>query len=77
MHWAELVIGLYFTGAVLYAAQARLWPAIPFLLLYQFGYLYTAVVSIAQRYAPRLPVYVPVVSPATLTRGSPPCTGEE
>ena len=54
MHWAELVIGFYFTGAVLYAAQARLWPAIPFLLLYQFGYLYTAVVSIAQRYAPRL-----------------------
>jgi len=77
MHWAELVIGLYFTGAVLYAAQARLWPAIPFLLLYQFGYLYTAVVSIVQRYARRRPVYVPVVSPATLTRASPPCTGRE
>jgi cellulose synthase/poly-beta-1,6-N-acetylglucosamine synthase-like glycosyltransferase len=52
MHWAELFIGLYFTGAVVVAARAGMWPAIPFLLLFQFGYLYIGAVSIAQSYAP-------------------------
>jgi cellulose synthase/poly-beta-1,6-N-acetylglucosamine synthase-like glycosyltransferase len=53
MHWAELLIGVYFTVAVLLVARAGLWPAVPFLMLYQCGYLYTAVVSIAQRYTAR------------------------
>ena len=50
LHWAELGIGLYFTGALLLALQLRLWPAVPFLMLYQFGYLYTALLSLAQRW---------------------------
>ena len=65
IHWAELLIGLYFTVAVIFVARAGLWPAIPFLMLYQFGYLYTAAVSIAQRYATRPLDFAPVLPSAS------------
>jgi len=68
MHWAELLIGVYFTVAVFLLAQAGLWPAIPFLMLYQFGYLYTAGVSIAQRYMARPLAYTPAVPAASSSR---------
>ena len=47
----ELAIGLYFTAAVLIAFQLRLWPALPFLVLYQAGYLYSGLLSFGQRHA--------------------------
>lgn len=52
LHWAELAIGLYFTGAIVAAAGMGLWPALPFLFLYQAGYLYVAILSLAQRRRP-------------------------
>ena len=47
--WAELAIGLYFSVTVLAAIQLRMWPAVPFLVLYQAGYLYIGLLSLAQQ----------------------------
>jgi len=47
--WLELAIGVYFSATVLMAIQMRMWPALPFLLLYQAGYLYIGGLSLAQR----------------------------
>ena len=47
--WAELAIGLYFSVTVVAAIQLRMWPAVPFLVLYQAGYLYIGLLSLAQR----------------------------
>jgi len=76
MHWAELFIGIYFTVAVFLLARAGLWPAIPFLMLYQFGYLYTAGVSIAQRYMSRPLAYTPAVPAASSSRAGSQRVGE-
>ena len=46
--WWELALGLYFTAAVGYAAAAGLWSAVPFLVLFQVGFLYTALLSLFQ-----------------------------
>jgi cellulose synthase/poly-beta-1,6-N-acetylglucosamine synthase-like glycosyltransferase len=69
IHWVELLIGIYFTAAVILMAQVGLWPAIPFLMLYQCGYLYTAAVSIAQRYAARPLEYAAAVPCVSGSRG--------
>ena len=47
--WLELAIGLYFSGVVVVAVQLGMWPAVPFLVLYQAGYLYIALLSLTQR----------------------------
>ncbi len=44
----ELGLGIYFTGILAYALSHRIYVSIPFLLLFQAGYLYTAFLSIAQ-----------------------------
>ena len=49
LYWLELVIGLYFSATVLVAIQLQMWPAIPFLVLYQAGFLYIGLLSLAQR----------------------------
>ncbi|MFQ5742679.1 MAG: cellulose synthase family protein [Acidobacteriota bacterium] len=49
LYWAELAIGLYFSVAFMIAVYLRMWPALPFLLLYQGGYLYTGLLSLSQR----------------------------
>jgi len=46
--WVELAIGLYFSATVAVAIQMQMWPALPFLLLYQMGYLYIGGLSLAQ-----------------------------
>ncbi len=51
--WLELAIGLYFSATVAVAIQLRMWPALPFLLLYQVGYLYIGGLSLAQRHRER------------------------
>jgi cellulose synthase/poly-beta-1,6-N-acetylglucosamine synthase-like glycosyltransferase len=47
----ELVLGLYFTATVFYALANQIYGTLPFLVLFQIGFLYTGVVSIVQQYA--------------------------
>ena len=47
----ELALGLYFTATVFYALANGIYGTIPFLLLFQIGFLYTGLVSIMQQYA--------------------------
>jgi cellulose synthase/poly-beta-1,6-N-acetylglucosamine synthase-like glycosyltransferase len=44
----ELSFGAFFTFANYYAWSLGIWGVMPFLLLFQFGYLYTGVYSLAQ-----------------------------
>lgn len=46
----ELAVGLYFTGAVLYALANGIYASLPFLVLFQVGYLYMGLVSILQQH---------------------------
>ncbi len=41
----EFLFGLYFSFAVIVAATEELWFSIPFLMLFQFGYMITAIMS--------------------------------
>lgn len=54
MPFAEVVLGVYFALAVVYATQMQNYATIPFLLLFVWGYLYTGLMSIAQVYLERL-----------------------
>src|SRR5918911_2006871 len=47
----ELALGLYFTGTVFYALANQIYGTLPFLMLFQIGFLYTGLVSIVQQYA--------------------------
>ena len=50
LYLLELTIGLYFSAAVLIAISLRMWPAVPFLVLYQAGFLYVGLLSLTQRW---------------------------
>jgi len=45
----ELGLGVYFTFVLGYAFVHRIYASVPFLLLFQAGYLYTALLSLGQR----------------------------
>src|SRR5204862_2785871 len=47
----ELLLGLYFTWTVFYALANQIYGTLPFLVLFQVGFLYTGVLSIVQQYA--------------------------
>jgi len=47
----ELALGLYFTATVFYALANQIYGTLPFLVLFQIGFLYTGLVSIVQQYA--------------------------
>jgi cellulose synthase/poly-beta-1,6-N-acetylglucosamine synthase-like glycosyltransferase len=47
----ELALGLYFTWTVFYALANQIYGTVPFLLLFQIGFLYTGLLSIVQQYA--------------------------
>jgi hypothetical protein len=47
----ELALGLYFTFTVFYALTNQIYGTVPFLVLFQIGFLYTGLVSIVQQYA--------------------------
>jgi cellulose synthase/poly-beta-1,6-N-acetylglucosamine synthase-like glycosyltransferase len=47
----ELALGLYFTATVFYALANGIYGTVPFLVLFQVGFLYTGLVSIVQQYA--------------------------
>jgi cellulose synthase/poly-beta-1,6-N-acetylglucosamine synthase-like glycosyltransferase len=46
----ELALGLYFTGTVYYALVNQIYGTLPFLMLFQVGFLYTGLLSILQQY---------------------------
>jgi hypothetical protein len=47
----ELALGLYFTATVFYAIGNGIYGTLPFLVLFQIGFLYTGLLSIIQQYA--------------------------
>ena len=47
----ELGLGLYFTWTVFYALANQIYGTVPFLMLFQVGFLYTGLLSIVQQYA--------------------------
>jgi cellulose synthase/poly-beta-1,6-N-acetylglucosamine synthase-like glycosyltransferase len=47
----ELALGLYFTATVFYALANQIYGTVPFLVLFQIGFLYTGLMSIVQQYA--------------------------
>jgi len=47
----ELALGLYFTGTVFYALANGIYATIPFLMLFQVGFLYMGLLSIIQQFA--------------------------
>jgi cellulose synthase/poly-beta-1,6-N-acetylglucosamine synthase-like glycosyltransferase len=47
----ELALGLYFTSTVFYALANEIYGTVPFLVLFQIGFLYTGLVSLIQQYA--------------------------
>ena len=47
----ELTLGLYFTATVFYALGNGIYGTLPFLVLFQIGFLYTGLLSIIQQFA--------------------------
>jgi cellulose synthase/poly-beta-1,6-N-acetylglucosamine synthase-like glycosyltransferase len=45
----ELALGVYFTGTVVYAAANGIYGTLPFLALFQFGFLYMGLMSVYQQ----------------------------
>src|SRR5262245_39176164 len=56
----ELALGLYFTATVFYALANGIYGTLPFLILFQIGFLYTGLLSIFQQYADDSVVLEPV-----------------
>jgi cellulose synthase/poly-beta-1,6-N-acetylglucosamine synthase-like glycosyltransferase len=48
----ELAFGLYFTWTAFYALANGIYGTLPFLVLFQVGFLYTGLLSVVQQYAP-------------------------
>jgi cellulose synthase/poly-beta-1,6-N-acetylglucosamine synthase-like glycosyltransferase len=47
----ELALGLYFTATLFYALANGIYGTVPFLMLFQIGFLYTGMLSLIQQYA--------------------------
>ena len=47
----ELLLGLYFTWTIFYALANQIYGTLPFLVLFQVGFLYTGLLLIVQQYA--------------------------
>jgi cellulose synthase/poly-beta-1,6-N-acetylglucosamine synthase-like glycosyltransferase len=45
----EIALGLYFTASVVYALSSEIYGTLPFLVLFQFGFLYTGLMSLFQQ----------------------------
>ena len=56
----ELALGLYFTATVFYALANGIYGTVPFLVLFQIGFLYTGLLSIMQQFAGEGAVLKPV-----------------
>jgi hypothetical protein len=46
----EVGLGLYFTATVFYALANGIYATLPFLMLFQVGFLYTGLLSILQQF---------------------------
>ncbi len=46
----EVALGLYFTATVVYALTNEIYGTLPFLVLFQFGFLYMGLMSIVQQF---------------------------
>jgi cellulose synthase/poly-beta-1,6-N-acetylglucosamine synthase-like glycosyltransferase len=57
----ELSLGLYFTATVFYALATGIYGTLPFLVLFQIGFLYTGLLSLIQQFAGG----TPLLNPAT------------
>jgi len=66
MPYAEVLLGLYFAGTIVYAVTNENYATIPFLLLFVWGYLYTGLMSLGQTYFAhlRFGVNAPEMRPA-------------
>ena len=66
MPYAEVLLGLYFAGTIVYATSNENYATIPFLLLFVWGYLYTGLMSLGQTYFAhlRFGVNAPEMRPA-------------
>ena len=60
----ELALGLYFTATLVYALANGIYGTVPFLVLFQIGFLYTGLLSVVQQYAGE-PVSVPKLEART------------
>ena len=58
----ELALGLYFTGAVLYALANGIYGSLPFLVLFQVGFLYTGLLSVFQQFGGDVMLKAPQVA---------------
>ncbi len=58
----ELSLGIYFTGAVVYALSNGIYGTLPFLMLFQVGFLYTGLLSLVQQFAGDLTVKAPEIA---------------
>jgi hypothetical protein len=47
---AEVLLGVYFTGTVFYALANGIYGTLPFLVLFQVGFLYAGLMSFFQQY---------------------------
>jgi len=54
MPYLEIALGLYFAVTIWYAIGNENYAAVPFLLLFVWGYLYTGVMSLGQTYFDRM-----------------------
>jgi cellulose synthase/poly-beta-1,6-N-acetylglucosamine synthase-like glycosyltransferase len=66
MPYFEVMLGLYFAFAIVYATTNENYATIPFLLLFVWGYLYTGLMSLGQAYFAhlRFGVNAPEMRPA-------------
>jgi cellulose synthase/poly-beta-1,6-N-acetylglucosamine synthase-like glycosyltransferase len=58
----ELALGLYFTYTVVYALTHGIFGTLPFLVLFQFGFLYTGLTSILQQFGDDVLVKAPQIA---------------
>ena len=76
MPFAEVLLGIYFSGAIIYAIQIENYATIPFLLLFVWGYMYTGIMSLSQTYFERFRFRsrageIPPVEPRASSAGAP------
>jgi cellulose synthase/poly-beta-1,6-N-acetylglucosamine synthase-like glycosyltransferase len=58
----ELGLGLYFTGTVYYALVNQIYGTLPFLMLFQIGFLYTGLLSILQQFTGDTMIQAPEIA---------------
>jgi cellulose synthase/poly-beta-1,6-N-acetylglucosamine synthase-like glycosyltransferase len=58
----EMGLGLYFTAAVVYALSNQIYGTLPFLMLFQVGFLYTGLVSVVQQFAGDVMIKAPEIA---------------